>query len=92
MANERGTEGRKDPVGKKSLISDFHRLSSKANVFLQYLHCMFVFEIKFIHSFEGWTDGRISGNCPLCSPGHRPFKAAAQKVGHKKCHTFCYGD
>ena len=37
-----------DPVGKKSLISDFHRLSSKANVFLQCLHCMFVFEIKFI--------------------------------------------
>ena len=29
---------------------------------------------------EGRKDGRTSGNSPLCSTGHRPFGAAAQKV------------
>ena len=28
---------------------------------------------------EGRTDGRTYGNSPLCSTGHRPFGAAAQK-------------
>ena len=28
---------------------------------------------------DGRTDGRTSQNSPLCSTGHRPFGAAAQK-------------
>ena len=30
---------------------------------------------------EEWMEGRTSGNTPQCSTGHRPFGAAAQKVG-----------
>ena len=30
---------------------------------------------------DGWTEGRTSGNSPLCPTGHRPIGAAAQKGG-----------
>ena len=31
---------------------------------------------------DGRKDGRTYGNSPLCSTGHRPFGAAAQKVSN----------
>ena len=36
---------------------------------------------------DGWTDGRSSGNLPLCPTGHRPFGAAAQKRKFEKIIT-----
>ena len=33
---------------------------------------------------DGRTDGRTYGNSPLCSTGHRPFGAAAQKGEEEK--------
>ena len=35
---------------------------------------------------DGRTDGRTYGNSPLCSTGHRPFGAAAQKT-KKTCRN-----
>ena len=33
---------------------------------------------------DGQKDGQTSGNSPLCSTGHRPFGAAAQKAFNVK--------
>ena len=33
---------------------------------------------------DGRTEGRTSGNSPLCPTGHRPFGAAAQKGEDKE--------